>query len=38
MFQTWADDPFPIPDESDKGGRRFYLKRLVKWAEDIGLR
>ena len=38
MFETYDEDPFPIPEESDKVGRRFYLKRLVQWAEQIGLK
>ena len=31
-------EPFPPPPESDDDGQRFYLKRLLKWAEKAGLK
>ena len=29
-------EPFPVPAATDDEGQRFYLKRLLKWAEDSG--
>ncbi len=31
-------EPFPPPPRDDNNGQRFYLRRLVKWADDLGLR
>ena len=31
-------EPFPIPPATDNEGQRFYLKRLLKWAEDAGIK
>ena len=31
-------EPFPPPPASDDDGQRFYLKRLLKWAENAGLK
>ena len=40
MFCSFPNDPFPQPTDSDSDleGRRFYLKRLVTWADRIGLK
>ena len=38
MFDSFPNDPFPTPSDSDFEGRRFYLKRLVTWADEIGLK
>ena len=29
-------EPFPEPPKNDNHGQRFYLKRLVKWANELG--
>lgn len=31
-------EPFPAPPETDNDGQRFYLKRLLQWADEIGLK
>ena len=38
MFKAGPNDPFPKPQVKDSDGRRYYLKRLVQWADEIGLR
>lgn len=32
------DEPFPAPSDNDDEGARFYLKRMLKWAEDSGIK
>ena len=31
-------EPFPPPPENDDEGQRYYLKRLLGWAQDLGLK
>ena len=31
-------EPFPPPPATDNDGQRFYLKRLMKWAENAGVK
>ena len=31
-------EPFPTPPANDEEGQRFYLKRLLGWAQDLGLK
>ena len=31
-------EPFPAPPSSDSEGQRFYLKRMLQWAEQAGLK
>jgi len=38
MFDVAADDPFPAPSQNDKEGMRFYLKRMLTWAESVGIK
>ena len=33
-----SDEPFPAPSDNDTEGARFYLKRMLKWAEDAGIK
>ena len=32
------EEPFPPPPENDNEGQRFYLKRLIQWAEKFELK
>jgi glucan 1,3-beta-glucosidase len=32
------EEPFPLPPQNDNEGQRFYLKRLIKWAEKFELK
>ena len=38
MFDVAADDPFPAPSQNDEDGMRFYLKRMLTWAESVGIK
>ena len=38
MFDVQAGEPFPPPPATDNDGQRFYLKRLMKWADQLGLK
>ena len=38
MFDVADDEPFPAPPQSDEEGQRFYLKRLLQWAESVGIK
>lgn len=38
LVDVAADEPFPAPPESDSQGQRFYLKRMLGWAESVGLK
>ena len=38
MFDVAADDPFPAPTQNDEEGMRFYLKRMLTWAESVGIK
>jgi hypothetical protein len=38
MFDVAADDPFPAPSQNDEEGMRFYLKRMLTWAESVGIK
>ena len=37
-FSVEDNEPFPDPPKNDNHGQRFYLKRLVKWAQEFGLK
>ena len=32
------NEPFPLPPNDDNEGQRYYLKRLIKWAEKFELK
>ena len=32
------EEPFPKPPENDNEGQRFYLKRVLSWAENLDLK
>ena len=32
------DEPFPPPPQNDEEGQKFYLKRLIRWAEKFELK
>ena len=36
MFDVAQNEPFPEPPKNDEHGQRFYLRRLVKWADELG--
>jgi len=38
IWDVAEDEPFPAPPANDDEGQRFYLKRLLKWAENAGLK
>ena len=38
MFDVAPNEPFPEPPKNDEHGQRFYLRRLVKWADEVGLK
>ena len=38
IFSVEDNEPFPDPPKNDNHGQRFYLKRLVKWAQEFGLK
>ena len=38
IFDVAADDPFPAPTQNDEEGMRFYLKRMLTWAESVGIK
>ena len=38
MFDVSANDPFPAPTQNDEEGMRFYLKRMLTWAESVGIK
>lgn len=38
MVDVQEGEPFPAPPASDADGMRFYLKRLVGWCQEIGLK
>jgi len=38
MFSVTPDDPFPTPPQNDNEGMRFYLKRMLMWAESVGIK
>ena len=32
------EEPFPSPPKNDNEGQRFYLKRVLRWAENFDLK
>ena len=38
IWDVSDDEPFPPPPANDDEAQRFYLKRLLKWAENAGLK
>ena len=38
IFDVIENEPFPEPSKNDEHKQRFYLRRLVKWADDLGLK
>ena len=32
------DEPFPNPPQNDDEGMRFYLKRMVQWADELDIK
>ena len=38
IFNVEENEPFPDPPKNDNHGQRFYLKRLIKWADQLGLK
>ena len=38
MFIFPEDEPFPTPPANDTDGQRFYLKRMIQWAEQSGIK
>ena len=38
MFDVADDEPFPPPPASDEEGQRFYMKRMLQWAESVGIK
>ena len=38
IWDVAEGEPFPAPPANDDEGQRFYLKRLLKWAENAGLK
>jgi aryl-phospho-beta-D-glucosidase BglC (GH1 family) len=38
VFDVEEKEPFPEPPKNDHSRQRFYLFRVVKWAEDLGLK
>jgi len=38
MFDVESDEPFPEPSQNDEEGMRFYLKRMLTWAESVGIK
>ena len=38
LVDVQAGEPYPTPPATDNDGQRFYLKRLMIWADQIGLR
>ena len=38
MFSVTPGEPFPTPSYNDNEGIRFYLKRLVQWADTFDIK
>ena len=38
MFSVEYREPFPEAPKNDEYGQRFYLKRLTRWADQLGLK
>ena len=38
MVDVNENEPFPSPSGSDDEGQRFYLKRLMGWADNLNLK
>ena len=38
IWDVSDDEPFPPPPANDDEAQRFYLKRLLSWAENAGLK
>ena len=38
LVDVITGEPFPLPPATDNEGQRFYLKRLLGWADELGLK
>ena len=38
IFSVEENEPFPEPPKNDHHAQRYYLKRLVRWAEELELK
>merc|ERR1711893_563789 len=38
MVDVSADEPFPPPPATDDDGPRFYLKRMMQWADTLDMK
>ena len=38
FFDVADDEPFPNPPQNDDEGMRFYLKRMVQWADELDIK
>ena len=38
MVDVEEDEPFPSPPISDDKGQRYYLKRLMGWADNLNMK
>jgi len=38
LVDVAEDEPFPTPPANDTDGQRFYLKRMIQWAEQSGIK
>ena len=38
FFDVAEDEPYPQPPQTDDQGMRFYLKRMLGWADELGMK
>lgn len=38
FFDVSEDEPYPNPPQNDDEGMRFYLKRMVRWADELDMK
>ena len=38
IFSVEENEPFPEPPKNDHHAQRYFLKRLVRWAEELELK
>ena len=38
FFDVADNEPYPSPPQTDEEGMRFYLKRMLKWADQLGIK
>lgn len=38
VFDVSENEPFPEPPKNDEHRQRFYLRRLIQWAESLNLK